>query len=152
VFFYKYGRIEIKFCTNHQPSKTIHMTVLEPVGPFDFETPTSLIPNSGYTAIGALGDAVLEEAAMRILFFSRERGEYVSVSMREIELQWNRVNDSPSLCKAVGGLSRLRDCIQILVDSGALIETDNHEFAPTKELVKHVYKASVRSRRLMCVK
>lgn len=111
----------------------------------EFETPASLILK-GYSAPGAIGREELEEAAMRILYFSRESGHYVSVSKREIELQFNRSDDAPSLCKAVGGLPRLLSCVQRLVDSGYLVE-EGGEYTPTPKLVSQVYQAGITMRR-----
>lgn len=114
------------------------MTVLE--DQTVFECPASILPK-GYSAIGAVGSAELEEAVMRILWFSRISRTYVSVSRDDLEKQWNDPRDGASLMKAVGGLTRLYHSIQVLIDSDAVLELENGEYAPTPELVSAVMES-----------
>lgn len=108
------------------------MTVLE--NQLEFQCPASILPK-GYVAVDALGDAILEEVAMRILYFSRIHKVYVSVSRADLEKQWNDPRDEPSLMKVSEGLLRFYASIQLLIDSDAILKLENGEYAPTPKLV-----------------
>lgn len=114
------------------------MTVLK--NQLEFGCPASILPK-GYSAIGAVGSAELEEAVMRILWFSRVHRVYVSVSRDDLERQWNDPRDGASLMKAIGGLTRLYHSIKALVDSDTLLELENGEYAPTPKLVSAVMQS-----------
>ncbi len=107
----------------------------------DFCVPATDL-RKGYTAIGAIGSAGKEEAAMRILFFSKRQGEYVAVSWDDLVLQWNDPLDESSLIKAVGGLSRLAHSLQKLLELGFLDLQEEHYY-PTPKLVECISKAVV---------
>jgi len=90
----------------------------------------------GFSAYGALGKQELEEAALYVLDFSRTKGDFVSVSEKDLLSRFKNGNEK-TILKGCGGESRLMQCVRKLVSQKYLYK-EASTFIPTPLLVQRI--------------
>jgi len=90
----------------------------------------------GFSIVGKLPKEEHQEAAMRVLHFSREDKIFRSVTIFDLVQHFHN-DTSSTILKAIGGESRLRACIDSLVKQGLLSQSED-VISPTPLLVKKI--------------